>query len=63
MVLGFDLGKDFPVLVTDHLKEEDFGRGSRLADGLWLPLLHVLDVEDVIERVGVGTAWASTWEG
>jgi len=63
VVLGFDLGKDFPVLVTDHLKEEDFGRGSRLADGLWLPLFHVLDVEDVIERVGVGTAWASTWEG
>ena len=62
MVLGFDLGKDFPVLVTDHLKEEDFGRGSRLTDGLWLPLFHVLEVEDVVAELALGDPCRITGE-
>ena len=51
MVFGFDLGKDLPVIVPEHLDEEEAGRGGGLADGLGLPVLDVFDVEDVVAEL------------
>ena len=54
MILGFDLGKDRPVLMTEHLDKEDFGTSHGLANGLGLPSLDRLDVQDVIAQLILG---------
>lgn len=54
VVLRFDLGEDLPVLMPEHLKEEDLRGSGRLANRLGLPLLHVLHVEDVVAKLALG---------
>ena len=51
VILGLDLREDLPILVPEHLDEEDLGRGGGLPDRLGLPPLDVLDVEDVVAQL------------
>ncbi len=53
-VLGLNLRKDAPVVVTEHVDEEELGNGDSLTDGLRHPMLDGLDMEDVVAELGFG---------
>ena len=54
VILGFDLGENGPVMVAEHLDKEDFGAGHGLTNGLRLPALDALDMEDVVAQLVLG---------
>ena len=54
LVPGTDLRKDPPFLVLHEFDEEELRGGSRLADGLGLPVFDGFDVQDVIAQLRLG---------
>ena len=50
VVLGADLGEDFPLLVLDHSHEEELRSGGGLANGSGLPAFDGFDVKEVIAQ-------------
>ncbi len=50
VVLGADLGKDFPVLMTHHAHEEELCGSGGLADGFRLPAFDGFYVKEVVTQ-------------
>ena len=51
MVADAELGKELPLGAPKHLDKEEPGAGGSLADGLGLPALAGLDVEEVVAEL------------
>lgn len=53
-VLGLNLRKDAPVVVTEHVDEEELCDSDSLTDGLRHPMLDGFDMEDVVAELVFG---------
>ena len=51
MVLYFDLRKERPVTVSEHVDKEEFGACEGLSDGFGSPEADGFDVEDVVAEL------------
>ncbi len=54
LVLGADLGEDFPRLAFQHADKEELGRSGGQAEGFRLPAFDGLNVQDVVAQLGLG---------
>jgi hypothetical protein len=62
MILGADLGEDFPIGVFEQIDEEQAGGRPGLTDGLGLPVLLEFDVKKVVPELGLGEGGGVTTE-